>query len=282
MNEQNLEYLKKSLDYLGLGSKLNDVLETAIRKEMPKFTLGITSIYNQPAFFDKAGPKQDHIRFDLNFSRSNNTDMYFLNNYQVSLHKAGEPTARVQTFDLERDHRMTALQAYKLLSGQAFEKEIQPKAKEGAEQPEKVKVWFKLNLDVTDAYGSHPLNTFYPNYNYDLAESLSKYPLKGLDSEAKKNDALKTLTNGNLFETDLVVNKKIQPVMIAANPQMKTLDIYDKNRVIIRDDVIFPEKAAERAAQRVANKPGATASEQQPWEQEPGQDQQQSKNIGRK
>jgi hypothetical protein len=70
--------------------------------------------------------------------------------------------------------------------------------------------------------------------------------------------------------------------MIAANPQMKTLDIYDKNRVIIRDDVIFPEKAAERAAQRVANKPGAAAPEQQPWEQEPGQDQQQSKNIGRK
>jgi len=37
MNENNVEYLKKTLENLGFGTKLNEVLETAIRREMPTF-----------------------------------------------------------------------------------------------------------------------------------------------------------------------------------------------------------------------------------------------------
>ena len=77
--------------------------------------------------------------------------------------------------------------------------------------------------------------------------------------------------------------------MIAANPQMKTIDIYDKNRREIRDEEIFPERAAAQTAKTetsagVKNGKNAvpqSAPEQteQPWKQEP--EMESAKTIGR-
>lgn len=294
MNEKNLDYLKKTLDYLGFGTKLNEVLETAIRRELPHFSLGINNIHKPLEIKNSDAPKTDQIQFELNFNKAKDSDMYFLNDYMVILHKTGE-LARVQTFDLERDHRITALQAYKLLSGLSFEKEIFAKSREkteAIEKPEKIPVWFKLSLDITDAYNNHPLRIFRPEYGYQLEDSLAKYPLKGMENEVK-TDALKALHNGNFFHTELQVGKKLIPVIIAANPQMKTIDIYDKNMREIRDEEIFPEKKTSQTEKaetsvNVENgkgiknqKPAQATSEQaeQPWKQD--QEVERTQSIGR-
>lgn len=291
MNEKNLDYLKKVLENLGFGTRLNDVLETAIRREIPKFALGLNNTHRPPEVKDQNAPKTDNIRFELNFNRAKDSDMYFLNDYKVSLQKSNEAQPRVKTFDLEMDHRITALQAYKLLSGFSFEKDVYPKAKEGeertAEKPEKTRVWFKLNLDITDAFGQHPLRTLYPEYGYNLENSLDKYPLKDLKDPAKRAEAVKTMTYGNLAEAVLTIGKKSEPVWIAANPQMKTIDIYDKNMREIRDQEIFPEKAVAQTAKAgtsagVKNGVGAViqpaaGQEEQPWKQ----DQENAPAIGR-
>lgn len=65
---------------------------------------------------------------------------------------------------------------------------------------------------------------------------------------------------------------------------MKTLDIYDKDMVEIRDEVIFPEKARAKAAesqQSSAKDRTATQAVQpeQPWVQE--QDQETGNKRGR-
>lgn len=128
MNEQNLEYLKKSLDYLGFGTKLNDVLESAISREIPAFTLGVNQSYTSSQA--KKGPAigSDQLRVMLNFNRSKQSDMYFLNDYEVTLLKAGSALPIKQVFDLERDNRITALQAYKLLSGNSLERDVYSKS----------------------------------------------------------------------------------------------------------------------------------------------------------
>ncbi|MGJ1311701.1 hypothetical protein ACS126_06450 [Sphingobacterium lactis] len=282
MNENNLEYLKKTLDGLGFGTRLNDVLETAIRREMPAFSLGITSERRPLDTKDMNAPRTDHLSFAINFNRSKDSDMYFLNTYDVTLRKADNPIAMSQRFDLARDHRITALQAHKLLSGLSLEKEVFLRGRDDGQQqgtqPDKVNMWFKLNLDITDAYGNHPLRTFRPEYGYDLADALGKYPLKGLDTPEKLQEAQADLRNGNYVHTELTIGKKNIPVSIAANPQMKTIDIYDKNRVEIRDEAIFPERAAARdkekqlqsAAENPAHHTGRQA-EPLPWEQEPEQ-----------
>lgn len=282
MNENNLEYLKKTLDGLGFGSRLNDVLETAIRREMPAFSLGITSERRPLDAKDMNAPRTDHLSFAINFNRSKDSDMYFLNTYDVTLRKADNPMAMSQRFDLARDHRITALQAHKLLSGLSLEKEVFLRGRDDVQQqgtqPDKVNMWFKLNLDITDAYGNHPLRTFRPEYGYDLAASLDKYPIKGFDTAEKLQEAQATLRNGNYVHTELTIGKKNVPVSIAANPQMKTIDIYDRNRVEILDETIFPERAAARDKKRQQQAATVTPAhhtgrqaESLPWEQEPEQ-----------
>lgn len=270
MNEQNLDYLKKSLEYLGFGSRLNDVLETAIRKEMTAFSLGINQHYNPPQQRNASIQTPDQIRFELNFSKSKQSDMYFLNDYAVTLNRQGDPIARKQTFDLERDNRITSMQAYKLLSGQSFEKEIFNKS-EGKEQGEKTKVWFKLNLEVNDAYGNHPLRKFYPEYNFDLEKTFDKYPFKKL-TELEREGALRMLRNGNMPELNITIDKKGVAVLLSANPQMKTLEVYDKNMVAIREEKIFPEQAESRKAEKQASKQAGadfsvnSSDNRMPWE----------------
>src|SRR3546814_12072482 len=106
MNEKNLDYLQKQLFTLGFKDKLNNVLEQAISKELPEFTIGL----NNRRKGETGG--FDHLRYELNFSRSKKSDLYFLNDYEVGLRKEGDPWPRVQLFDLEQHHRVTALEAY--------------------------------------------------------------------------------------------------------------------------------------------------------------------------
>ncbi|WP_431294522.1 hypothetical protein [Pedobacter sp. P26] len=287
MNENNLEYLKKSLDYLGFGSKLNDVLESAISRELPAFTLGINQSYLPSQVKRNPAMAADQMKFMLNFSRSKQSDMYFLNDYEVTLNKAGNTVPIRQVFDLERDNRITALQAYKLLSGNAIERDVYLKAENG-ETPEKKKVWFKLNLDVQDAYGNHPLKKFYPEFKFDLSNAIDKYPFKGLADSAKDN-MIKLLKNGNLAQAEMMVGKKAVQVFITANPQFKGLDVFDKNMTIIRQDEIFPNKEVERNTESKPeqttshkNEIGAQQQEERfPWEGNQTTEVTQNEEIGR-
>jgi hypothetical protein len=276
MNEKNIEYLKNTLENLGFGTKLNDVLETAISREIPSFSLGFSTQMRPVENKELGSDRTENLSFKINFNRSKDSDMYFLNNYVVTLTKKNDPILREQTFDLARDHRITALQAYKLLSGLSLEKEIFSKAdtkemEQGTQQAQKVPVWLKLNLDITDAYGNHPLRVFRPEYGYDLVKTLAKFPIKDIESPEKLQDVLGTLRAGNYYHTDIMIGKKTIPVSIAANPQMKTLDIYDKNMNEIRHETIFPEQAKTKNTpqhQSETNVSKEIGPAPLPWEQE--------------
>jgi len=287
MNEQNLEYLKKSLDYLGFGTKLNDVLESAISRELPAFTLGVTQSYTSPQAKKNPALGSDQVRFMLNFNRSKQSDMYFLNDYEVTLNKAGSAIPIRQVFDLERDNRITALQAYKLLSGNSLERDVYIKSENG-ESPEKKKVWFKLNLDVQDAYGNHPLKKFYPEFKFDLSDAIDKYPFKGL-TELGKEGMMKMLRSGHMAPAEMIVGKKAVSVLVTANPQYKGLEVYDKNMAIIRQDEIFPNREEGKenvtsATQKTSLKSEIDPNKQEerfPWEDQREDNISPSEEIGR-
>lgn len=272
MNEQNLDYLKKSLDYLGFGTKLNDVLESAISRELPAFTLGVTQSYTSANAKKNPAIGSDQVRFMLNFNRSKQSDMYFLNDYEVTLNKAGSALPVRQVFDLEKDNRITALQAYKLLNGNSLERDVYTKT-ENSESPEKKKVWFKLNLDVQDAYGNHPLKKFYPEFKFELSDAIDKYPFKSM-TEQGKDSMMKMLRSGHMAPAEMMVGKKAVSVLVTANPQFKGLDVYDKNMAIIRQDEIFPKKEegkelTETAGQKTSQKneiDPSNTEERFPWE----------------
>ncbi|WP_104382206.1 hypothetical protein [Sphingobacterium sp. HMA12] len=94
MNENNIEYLKKSLEYLGFGKKLNDVLENAIRKEIPTFSLGIETKMRPLESKNQNAERTETLQFKINFNRSGESDQYFLNSYLVTLNKKNDPIVR--------------------------------------------------------------------------------------------------------------------------------------------------------------------------------------------
>ncbi|MEJ2881071.1 hypothetical protein [Pedobacter sp. GR22-6] len=278
MNENNFEYLKKLLDNLGFGKHLNLVLQQALEKDFNTFSLGMSSAYLSDEAKILGSQNRDIVKYQLNFNKSKSSDSVFLNDYRVSLYKPMEVTPRTHTFDLERDHRITAWQAYRLLSGFAIEKNVLPQRKEGVEVPQEArKIWMKLSLDVLDAYDQHPMRRFYPEYGYDLGAALDKYPFTNLASDSIREMALQDLSKGKLFKADMRLYDQIFPVYIAARPESRSLDVYDKGLNAIPDWQIFPDKVERQSkpasGQVVERDEGnLSAQQEQPWEQDPAEE----------
>lgn len=286
MNDKNFEYLKNLLNNLGFGTRLNYVLEKALRQELTLFTLGVNDYRTPPGSKHLTAPAKDQVRYELNFNKSKSSDATFMGDMKVILHRAGELMPRAHTFDLEKDHRISALQAYKLLSGQSFEKSVLYKPQAEQEQQDQARagkrnLWFKLNLDITDAYGQHPLSKFPPEYGFDLEKALGKYLIEGLENASIKAQLIKDLRNGNVASDHMRLFDMVIPVYLAANPQFRTIDIYDQHMQPILDQQIFtPQQLAQQKQQQVSPveqiELGHTENngivQQQPWKQELNQD----------
>ncbi|WP_431293343.1 hypothetical protein [Pedobacter sp. P26] len=241
MNEPNLEYLKKTLEYLGFGTKLNDVMETAIRREIPKFSVGISSYFEPPLKLGLDLAQKDTVHFTLDFNKAKENDTYFLNDYSAEL-KSHNGIQRAHSFNLERDHRVTAGQAYRLLLGAAIQKDIVKRAEAENSPAEKQQIWMKVDLDILDSFGKHPVAKVYPNYGFDISETLDKYPI--IWKHDKEKDAvIADLRKGIFPEVAMDFGNRISPVVISANPRMRNLDVYDTRMNVIRNDRIFPDQA---------------------------------------
>lgn len=118
-NQENFEYLKRTLKYLGFGENLSSALEARLKEGKDKFTLGASAVFDTVA-------TKDIVNYELRFSKSSTTDNYFLNNYQAVLEKGSttgkgyEPISQV--FELNKGNDITAKEAYNLLSGRSIQK----------------------------------------------------------------------------------------------------------------------------------------------------------------
>ncbi len=129
MNKLNVEYLRRNLKYLGFGTALNDILEQKIAEGKERFHISTSAQFdNKLTLKDKEHPK-DTIHYQLNFSKSNKTDIYFLNNYIAKLEKGGTEESLRQTFYLNNGNDVTAKEAYNLLSGRSISKAIETSPK---------------------------------------------------------------------------------------------------------------------------------------------------------
>ena len=72
MNEKNYDYLKNQLKYTGFGEGLQNELKEKMEKQTPEFT-----IYHQQDF------GKDNTSTSLQFKKSEASDMYFFNRYNL-------------------------------------------------------------------------------------------------------------------------------------------------------------------------------------------------------
>jgi monoamine oxidase len=88
----------------------------------------------------------------------------------------------------------------------------------------------QLDFKDTDSNGNFRLNHYHENYGYNLESALSKHPIKELDNNSHKEDLMNSLKKGNLQSATFIKDGQEVKQYIEANPQFKTLNVYDANR----------------------------------------------------
>jgi hypothetical protein len=212
MNEKNYDYLKDQLKYTGFGEGLQNELKEKMEKQTPEFEL------NHSQKFGK-----DEMSSTLHFKKSNESEMYFFNRYDAALKPEKEADAIQQTFYINKESNITLKEGYNLMSGRAVNKDLS--TKEG----EKYNAWVQMDFKETDNNGNFKMKQFHQNYGYNLEQALAKLPIKELATDTDKAALVQSLEKGNRQAVTFVQEGKEQRQFVEANPQFKSITVYDGN-----------------------------------------------------
>ena len=225
MNQKNLDYLNDQVKFTGFGEELANELKEKIEKQTPEF---------QIAHKTKFG--NDDVSSVLHFKKSDQTDMYFFNRYEVSLKPQQSTNEAVQTFYINKGNNITLKEAFNLMNGRAVNKDLTNK------ENEVYNAWVQLDFKQTDAHGNNKMKQYHENYGYDLNAALAKHPIKELGNEQDKTRLEQSLQKGNVQSVSFVQNGNEQKHFIEANPQFKTINVYDSSMHRLSNKQALDEK----------------------------------------
>lgn len=269
MNTKNFEFLRDGLKYMGFGEKLNTDLETKIKEQPGEFQLALQGEFKRDGVTDK-------VDYKLDFKKSDQTDMYFFNRYQATLKGEDPSQDKSQTFYVTKNSGMTAKEAYNLLSGRSVNKDLTNK--EG--QP--FNAWLQLDFKEKDKNDNFKVKQYHSGYGYDLEAVLNRYPIKELSSDDDRLKIIRSLEKGNVHQVTFLKEGKEDKMHIEANPQFKTLNLYDVKmqkvfQGIERKEVKEPEKGIEQEKSKDKKE---TKKQESDDESEVGQQKQRTRKRG--
>ncbi len=216
MNTENLNYLKDAIRYHGFGEKLHADLENHIATGEAHFQLRFAEPVNGKSF-----------EALLSFRRGDNSDMYYFNSYKAKLDRGIRENIE-HTFYINKGRGITAKEAYNLLDGRSVYKAMT--SKEGASY----QAWLQLDAKVTDKTGNAVIKQYHDNYGFELGKSLALLPIKELGTGEEKLKLMHSLEKGNRQAVTFVRDGKQERMFLEANPQYKTLTVYDGSMKRIR------------------------------------------------
>ena len=250
MNTQNSEFLKKSLLNLGFGDKLNADLEKQIAAKSPEFNLVTQHEFNQKT-----------IDYTLHFKAGDNQDMYFFNKYDASISHKDDPAKDVnQSFYINKGSGITAKEAFNLMEGRSVHKQLYNL------EGQKYQSWLTLdNKNLTDN-GNRKIKHYHENYGYDIDKVLASKGIKELEEPKAKEELMYSLKKGNAQQITVGGDDGDKKYFIAANPQFKTVDLYDHQmKKIKREELLQPEQKNVKSLKQREQKPeDAPAKKQSP------------------
>ena len=225
MNNENLQYLKDNIKYMGFGENMYRELERNLGEGKAEFQLHFSAEINKKPF-----------EATLNFRKSDSTDMYFFNNYHASLEKSnGEKNE--QTFYLNKGKGVTAKEAYNLLDGRAVHKDLT--TKEG--QP--YKAWIQLDFENKDKNNNFEVKQFHENYGYDLKAAVGKFAVAELADPAKAKALMQSLEKGNVQSVTIEKDGSSHKMFMEADPQYKKVTLYDSNMKMVAKESLEQYKS---------------------------------------
>jgi hypothetical protein len=237
MNEKNFDYLKDQVKFTGFGDALENELKEKMQKQAPEF-----QIYHNTKFGN------DVATATLYFKKSDQTDMYFFNKYDVTLKQESLPDMMKQTFYINKGNNVTMKEAYNLMSGRAVNKDLT--TKEG----QVYNAWVQMNFNEIDRNGNFQLKQFHQNYGYDLEKELAKLPVKELGSEQEKIRVMESLQRGNRQAVTFNKEGTEQRMYIEANPRFKSINVYDSSMQRVHSQSQKEKDAPEHSVKQDAKK----------------------------
>lgn len=253
MNTENEDYLKRQLYFLGFGENLNVDLSKNLNGGKDKFELPFT------AEFNKADKKQ-LVEYTINFGKSKQNDMYFLNNYQATLKDENPDKDKSQTFYINKTNNITAKEAYNLLDGRAVHKKLENK------EGDPYDAWLQLE-NKKQENGNHGVKQYHSAWGFDLDKNVSKMPLKELENTEQKDRLMKSLEKGNLQSVTLITGDKEEKAFLEANPKERNVIVYDA--YMIKQNQGVRQHKGESQEQKNEQKEGKPESNKKEQKTEP-------------
>lgn len=262
MNAKNLEFLKEGIKYLGFGEGLNNKLTEEVNSGKNEFQLRTENQYGR-----------DKVSYTMDFKKSDQSDMYFFNKYTASLQGQENGQDKSQTFFIKKNSGVTAKEAYNLLNGRSVNKDLTN------QEGEKYNAWLQIDWSQKDNNGNHKFKMIHEAYGFNLENVLSKHPIKELNEPATKERLMQSLERGNLHQVTFVKGDKEEKMFIEANPQFKTLNLYDSSLKKVFQENTKKEIKAEEQEEGPQKK---EAIKNPPSAEEPETDTEKNKKTGRK
>ena len=234
MNQKNFEYLRDQVKFTGFGERLENDLKQKIQEGNPEFKLAHETKYGN-----------DTVNATLNFSQSKQSDMYFFNSYQVNVQKENSSETMEQTFYINKGNNITLKEAYNLMEGRSVNKDLTNK------EGQVYNAWIQMDFKQSDNNGNFKLKHYHKNYGYDLEAVLSKHPIRELGNEEYKSNLTDSLKKGNMQSATFQINGAEQKQYIEANPQFKTINIYDSSMQRVDNRQSKKEQQSEGESQSV-------------------------------
>lgn len=199
-NNQSLRHQVQRAGFFGLSTKIIE----QIREGQQQFSIPVSYYLND----------KERIDHQLSFSKDPSGQYYF-EGFKTALYNEAKPAEkRQQYFNMRHEHTTNTTEAYNLLSGRCIQN--------GS-------TWLRLDFNDQDQQGNFRIKQFHSDYGYDLDKVLQQLPLKEL---LNKEDAVRlkeALKNGNKASVSFVKNGYEQQFYIEANPQLKSVNIYDEH-----------------------------------------------------
>lgn len=201
--EQNSQSLHDQVQRIGFRD-LSATIDQKIRQGQDRFTIPLSYYINE----------KERLDHELSFVKDQR-EHYQFEGYKTTLQNESKPEEnRQHYFKMQEGHAVDTTQAYNLLAGRSVQKE-------GS--------WIQLDLNDKDANGNYRIKEFHSGYGYNLEKALQQLPLKELSSKTEADKLQDALKQGSRQSVVLIKDGNEHRFYIEANPQFKSVNIYDEH-----------------------------------------------------
>ncbi|CAA9202956.1 hypothetical protein FLACOL7796_04538 [Flavobacterium collinsii] len=199
--QKNNQALYDQVQRIGFKD-LSNQIDHQIKQGQEQFNILVSYYINE----------KERLDHELSFSKDQ-SGQYQFDGYKTTLQNESKPEEhRSQYFKIQGRNSFDTIQAYNLLVGRAVQKD---------------RSWIQLDLNDKDATGNHRIKEFHSGYGYDLEKAVQQLPLKESSNKNEANKLMDDLKQGNRLPVTLIKNGNEHRFYIEANPQFKSVNIYD-------------------------------------------------------